>query len=311
MSLQMLSIRTVSWWIKPSIVPFFSGVLGGLGISLMLDRASAWLLPNIPSIPRILEDFWFILPLVYASVSAWRTRRRFPRCLISNTDILVELNVGDMFKMKGAFIVGSNTTFDSSMEDGTISKDSVQGKYTEQFATNMAQLDAALDQSLNLIEHTGSHEQKSFGRKKLYKRGTVCPVELNGRKAYFISIASLNNNRVAQSTLPELLDALPVMWDGLREQGGMEELLCPILGSGFSRISAPREQIVQHLIRSFVASSREGKLTEKLSIIISHSDITRSNIDVEALRKFLEHECTYTAVPTTQVDEGTAIDTAT
>ena len=309
----MPSFKTIYWWIRPSIGPFFSGIFYGLGIWLSLQRMLSWLIPDNILLLKILEQAWFIVPSATSLHAAWNSRQRFPSSLISDTDIIVELRVGDMFKREGAFIIGSTTTFDTSMEDHTISEKSIQGQFTLRFAHDVRELDTQLNESLAHvpIQSELPVTSKRFGKRNSYGRGTVCPVILNNRKAYFVSIASLNNNRVAQSTLDELLDALPIMWSQLRERGGMENLVCPILGSGFSRINTPKEKLVQHLIRSFVASSREGKLTEKLSIMIPGSDLNEGKIDLEALRKFLEHECTYQSVAGSHTLQGTPVDTTT
>ena len=309
----MASLRTAYWWIKPSIVPIFGGIFAGLGICLSLKRLLSWLFPDNILLLTILEQAWFVIPFVTSLTAAWNSRRRFPRSRISDTDIVVELRVGDMFKRKGAFIIGSNTTFDTSIEDRTISEDSIQGQFTRRFARDARELDTQLNESLadKTVKSKLAATDKKFGKRDHYQRGTVCPVTLKNRKAYFVAIASLNNNRVAQSTLDELLASLPIMWSELRESGGMEDLVCPILGSGYSRISTPKEKLVQHLIRSFVASSHEGKLTEKLSIMIPRSDVNEGKINLEVLRKFLEHECTFQSVSGSQTLQGIPVESIT
>lgn len=214
---------------------------------------------------------------------------------------MVEVRIGNVLKQVGAVIVGSNTTFDTSLEDGTISKSSVQGQFTEQYFDNVTELDQKLDQALKNVPSTATRttDDKPYGKAKEYELGTVAPIEFGVRKAYFVAIARLNSERVASSDANAFQDALPKIWNGLRSRGGMEELVCPVLGSGYSRLRLTRKELVQAIIRSFVVASQEGKLTEKLSIVVRPEDIKQGQLNLEDLRRFLECECLYAQAPRT------------
>ena len=103
----------------------------------------------------------------------------------------------------------------------------------------------------------------------------------------------MNMDRVASSDTNLLYDALPRIWNGIRNRGGMENLLCPVLGSGYSRLSLTRQELVYAIIKSFVVASQEGKLTEKLSVIVHPRDLKQGQLDLDELQRFLEYECVY------------------
>ena len=79
--------------------------------------------------------------------------------------------------------------------------------------------------------------------------GTVAPIEIDGKRAYFVAIASLNEHRVASVDRDSFLDALPQMWAEIRSRGGFEPLCCPVLGSGFSRLNSTREELIREIIK--------------------------------------------------------------
>ena len=253
-----------------------------------------------PEWTAFVKSCWWLVCSAALLLSAHRIySKRSVEARIGGTDVVVEIRIGNVLKQKGAVVVGSNTTFDTSLEDKIISRTSVQGQFTERYCPNVVELDHKLGQALKSIPSTNrTKTDKPYGKVKAYEFGTVAPIEISGRKAYFVVIARLNSDRAASSTVDEFLDALPNIWNGIRERGGMEPLACPILGSGYSRLNFTRSQLVQVIIRSFVVASLEGKLTEKLSIVIHPKDFTQNardpgqnDLNLEVLHRFLEYEC--------------------
>ena len=243
-----------------------------------------------------LKASWWLFCISGIIIGAVRARpKRFVEARIKNTDIVVEVRIGNIWTQKGAIIIGSNTTFDTNVTDGTISPSSVQGQFTQHYCENTVELDALLAESLRPITVTSSRsrDDKPYGNVDEYEFGTVAPIVANGRKAYFVAIAQMNSDRVASSDANALQDALPRIWNGIRNRGGMENLLSPVLGSGYSRLSLTRQELVQAIIRSFVVASQEGKLTEKLTIVVHPKDFKQGQFDLDELQRFLEHECVY------------------
>lgn len=287
-------LRQLSW--VRSVSEVLLQFLGGL---LIVIQITDYFSPN-PEWTAFVKSCWWLVCSAALLLAAHRIySKRSVEARIGGTDIEVEIRIGNVLNQKGAIVVGSNTTFDTSLEDQTISRTSVQGQFTERYCPNVAELDHKLAQALQAIPSTNrDRTDKPYGKVKEYEFGTVAPVEISGHKAYFVVIARLNSDRVASSTADEFLDALPNIWNGIRERGGMESLVCPILGSGYSRLNFTRSQLVKMIIRSFVVASSEGKLTEKLSLVIHPKDFTQNakdpgqnDLNLEALHRFLEYEC--------------------
>ena len=213
---------------------------------------------------------------------------------LRGTDIQIRIKIGDIFEEEGALIISTNTTFDTSMDDGTISPQSVQGQYTSKyFVARIKELDRLLDHALSSVNvlECRTEDEKAYGKRKVYPLGTVVPVYAGEQKAYFFAMAHFNAARRVQIDTKEFLDALPCLWNGIRYQSGIEDLLCPLLGAGYGGVNARRIELIGEIVRSFIAACREGKLADNLTIVVRPEDVKQGTIDVEEVGRLLEHEC--------------------
>ena len=264
-------------WLTIEIVEFFFSRQPWYGI---VEQMYPWMM--------------LVLPPGYGIWKAWPTKT--VRARVRGTDVQVEIRIGDIFthKHEGAVIIGSNTTFDTAMHDGTISRRSIQGQFTKRFfETRVEELDQKLSAILDTIE-TAQHlpkDEKPYGKRKAYRVGTVVPVEAGAQKAYFFAMGRLNANRAAQVDPEQFLDALPHLWNGIRDRGGMEDLLCPLLGGQFARLNRTRVTLLGEIVRSFIVASRDGKLCDNLIVVVSPQDATQGQIDMDVVARLLECEC--------------------
>ena len=282
---QLAAIRNLSAGV------LFSSLLQSFGVLWLVVEAGDFFLPWFGSIAR---DWWWAFPIMGTTVGLWRAWPRLSvKSRVSDTDASVEISVCDVLSLGGALVVGSNTTFDTSIEDGTISDASVQGQFTRRFVDSVDELDRQIAGSLGNTAFKNRTKDKPYGKHREYAIGTVASLSSSGKRAYMVAIASLNSYRVASTNREDVLDALPCLWEFVRNRGGLEPLCCPILGSGFSRVKTPREELIREIVKSFVAATRVGKFCEHLTIAISPEDFLRGHINLDALGRFLGHECTY------------------
>ena len=290
----------MSYYHRFSWARFRGAVLQTFGVLWLLVEIFDYFLHDHAWIATI-RSAWCLFVGTGLAVGAFRGRpKRDVEERIEGTDVVVQIRVGDILKCNGALIVGSNTTFDTSMDDHTIAADSVQGQFTDKyFRQNIVELDQKLDSALSSIPvgTTRTREDKPYGKLAEYQLGTVVPIQVGETKAYFVAMASLNAERGAGVDANAFQDALPRIWNGLRNRGGMEELLCPVLGAKYARLKLTRKELIQVIIRSFVAASREGKVTEKLTVVIRPGDIDKGHVSLDDLHRFLEYECVYAQVP--------------
>ena len=242
------------------------------------------------------SNYWWLFLMIGIIAGFFRA---WPRLSVSSfvagTDCSITIRVCDLFAVDNvAYVVSTNTTFDTAMDDGTIDVDSVQGQLTTRLYGSREQLDRDIVHSLEGVPFTEvTREEKPYGELQRYEIGTVASIQVERTRSYLVAIAAMNAHRVAQATRRDVQDALPCLWEYLRMRGGREKLCCPILGAGYSRVDATREALIHELIRSFIPAIKAGAFCEGLTIAISPQDFSEGRMELGRLDQFLQHECLY------------------
>lgn len=276
-----------------SLVRLGSALLQVFGVLWLLVQITAFFSTDLSN--HIKEGWWIFLliGLVCGFIRAW------PKKVVENrifgTDVDVKVRVCDIFSVDGAFVIGCNTTFDTTIEDNTISANSLQGQFTMRYCSSILELDEKIEAGLRGLKPLRERDKtdKPYGKTAEYDYGTVAPIEIANRKAYFVAIARLNKHRVARSDRKNFLDALGRLWAEIRSRGGFDPICCPILGSRYSRLNLTREELIREIIKSFVAATLEAKFSEKLTIVVHTNDHSSGLVDLEKIERFLENECVY------------------
>jgi len=278
-----------------SFFEFIKSLLQVFGILWLSVQITSFFFNKYGWADTIQSGWWlfFIVGIILGLYSAWPKLSVKERIL--GTDIDIGVRIGNIFSLPYALIIGSNTTFDTSMEENIISPKSVQGQFTKRYCSSINLLDKLIEDSLAAVPPKAIKDknEKPFGKLEEYELGTVAPIELNGKKVYFVAVAILNQHKVASVEREAFLDSLPKMWADIRYRGGFEPLCCPVLGSGFSRLNMTREELIKEIIKSFIVATSEAKFSERLVVIISPNDFSVGHIDLKRIKKFLEYECVY------------------
>lgn len=270
-------------------------ILESFGVLWLIIEPSSFF---FPSLGELVKPYWWLFLLIGAVLGVYRALpKSTASSRIQGTDSFIELRITDMFSVPAAFIIPCNRTFDTSLEDKIISPKSTQGQFTQLFFANSRdELDRQICISIDSTEGTTlDRNNKPYGNQIEFPIGTVAEVSSGGKIAYLVAISSLNEYKKAIASTEDILDALPEIWEFIRTRGEFVPLCCPILGSKFSRVKATREDLTREIIKSFVSACRAGHFCEKLTIAIAPSDFMAGRVNIETLRRFLEHECSYSA----------------
>lgn len=230
---------------------------------------------------------WFIVIVVLLS-KCFKKKYKYT---IKNKDIDITLVVGNIFKEKGAKIIPTNTTFDTKTEGEFISEKSIQGQFQKKYYKNN------LEDFNNLIASKlkGIPIEKVLIRKKSknkqYAIGTTIKVEQEGERFYFLAIADVNEYGKPNSNFENLKLSFAKAWEFISEQGHMEPIVMPVLGTGRTGVNVSRQDVIKEIIFSFVATTRENKISDELKICIHPKDI--KNIDFIELQEYLEYLCKF------------------
>jgi hypothetical protein len=288
--LKLMAEELISLKAIPTILEAFLAAFGSL-----------WLLVEIITyfsetsrIPELLSGSWYLFLLAgLLIVVVQHIPTLSYGCKLNNRDTYIELVIGDLFKYEGDLIIGSNTTFDTRISHDLISEKSIQGQFTKKYYGDGSKLDKEIITELQEITPEILSE-KRIGNNKKYPIGTV--VKLNpevGRTAYMVAIAHINEYGTARGTIEELMQALPCLWTFISRRGLKGKIVMPIIGSGFARLSVPREKIVHEILKSFVAACSESTFCDRLTIVINPYDIDNNEINMDELEKYLYHTCKY------------------
>lgn len=280
------SIATFSFW---RYALFSPAALGKLFATVGVLYLFMELLDFLGIYTHDLYSRYAIVPLLLFSAGyVVVTRRPITRVSykLPNKDYRIEVRIGDLFEGNADVIVSANTTFDTSMADGLIATDSVQGQVAVRFfGSNTAVIDGQLDQELADVPF--EERPDAPGKKREYPIGTVARVRADGRTFYFVAMARLNANGTASSTLREVEDALDVLWAYITEFGELKDLAIPLIGTGRGRIGFPRKKMVERIAQSFADGSKERIFSNRLTIAVQPQDAENFGVNLYEIRDYL------------------------
>jgi hypothetical protein len=230
-----------------------------------------------------------IIPIFLFAISyVVITRRPVTRVSykLPNKDYVVEVRIGDVFDGSNDVIVSTNTTFDTSMADGLIATDSLQGQVAIQFfQSNTDEIDHQLEREL--ANASAQQRDDAPGKKREYPIGTVARVRSHGRIFYFVAMSRLSANGTASSTLRDVEDALELLWKFIISHGELRGLSVPLMGTGRGRTGYPRKKMVERIAQSFADGSKERIFSNRLSIVVRPEDAENFGVNLYEIRDYL------------------------
>jgi len=289
------ALASRGYWRQLASIKFAKGVVA----ALLASFGALWLAVQVGSFfsdraAQFLKAQWIPFFVIGIAWALWNNRPRHRiSCRMHGRDVAICIRVGDMFDMTGVFVIPSNTSFDTDLNSGLISDKSVQGQFTKRFYDSVAHLDTDLTNALSSLtpERVDSTKQ---GKSQIYPVGTAVRVSTRGRTAFLVAIGMLNQYGVARATFDDVQNSLPRLWESIATQGTFEPILIPVIGSGFSRLTQTREEIIREIIQSFIAASASQRPTESLTIVMRPKDFYENEVDLTELTRYLQHVCQYT-----------------
>lgn len=282
-----------------------SAFLSAVGLFWLITEVSAFV---VEAWKGQLQSAWPYFLGASALYAIWRQRPVISRCeRLDGTDIWIEIRIADIFSVKAAYVISTNASFDSAVNDRLISRQSLQGVFTARYYDKPEHLDGDLDQALLNEVAIGDRPSKVGGKSQLFPVGTVAKVTPKGQTTYLLAISELNEHGVAESSFEAVKTALASLWNFVSSKGGYDPIAIPVLGTGHGRLSTPRSEVIKEIIRSFVAACSERKFASKLTVVISPKDYHDNGLDIYELGEFLQYACRYAEVAPRKRGSGTAI----
>lgn len=243
-----------------------------------------------------LQYHWRIFLLLGFLIALWQMRPMLSvTSKIDGRDISIEIRIGDAVHSDGSLVVPINSTFDTSIGDIFMTKNSVQGALVHhEYGGNTTHLDADIASALEKEKYQYQSLSTKVGKTKKYDIGTVITVKPKQRQYYLLATSVLNTECRSKGTVEDVRNSLASLWNYVSERGDKGHIVAPLIGTGRGRISTPRSEICKEIIRSFIAACAEGTFCDKLTIVIFYRDVGPNLISLQSLGSFLEHACTNT-----------------
>ena len=218
--------------------------------------------------------------------------RRHVKHRIEDTDVDIEIRIGNILHMDGAIVVSTNSTFDTASDAGLISDESLQGQFTKMYYDKEEYLDRDIDLELKGQQYE-EVSNRHTGKRRKYPIGTAVKLLVRDRVAYFVAIADMNEHGVASGSKEGLVEALGNLWYFIGERGELGRVLVPVLGTGRARIPVTRDVAIRWIIDSFIAACSERKICDEVTIVISEKDYFTHELDLDVLERYVQHKCVY------------------
>jgi hypothetical protein len=291
------------WEIIFSLKFYLKTISGKLILSILSSFGALWLIIEIgtyfleeasPIIVGI-KEHWLIFLFIGLFIAIILSKPKFTiGGRLNNRDISIEVTIGDLFKQKGALVISSNTTFDTHISKELISEKSIQGQFTKLFYYgNETQLDNDISLALQDIQ-SEILIGKRIGKNKKYPIGTTVRLNPRNQTVYMLAIANINEYGTASALYEDFKLALAYLWLFIGSRGLRENIVIPVVGTGFARLLQTREEIIREIIKSFIAACSESTFCDKLTIVIHPSDYEKHKINLDELEKYIIHLCKYT-----------------
>ncbi len=181
------------------------------------------------------------------------------------------------FSIDVATMISTNTVFEADVAGGKIATNSLQGQFTARyFPGNQTELIKQISKSLKKTNLTAP-----------YPMGTTIPIFTHGKTFYFTAMAKIGDGGNASTTITDIKNTLNGLWEYVRENGELQELVVPIIGTGRGRIKLSRKKMIALIAESFVKASEERKFTDKLIITTRPEDSNNFEINLYDIKDHL------------------------
>ena len=87
--------------------------------------------------------------------------------------------------------------------------------------------------------------------------------------------------------------SLEKLWKYIKENGHVESIAIPLLGTGRMGLTNVREEVIKEIIKSFIKGNKDKKIATELIICVRAKDIREFNIDMIKLEKRISYICDF------------------
>lgn len=188
---------------------------------------------------------------------------------IDGSEIIIK--PGDIFSFpKDVFkTIAFNEYFDTEVDNGIISKKTLNGKYLEKYHVDTTYLDENIEKDSRLKkEILETNVSRPLGGKKTrYSLGTV----YIDKDFFLVAFSKFDEKNQAHLELREYASCLIKFWNEINSLYGQYEVVVPLLGSGITRkkdFTATDQQLLEVMLWTFQISKVKFEEPSKVTIVL-------------------------------------------
>ncbi len=199
---------------------------------------------------------------------------------LRNKDNFIEVKVGDAFINEGSLIIPINDEFDVSLDGNVKKANSLQNKLIKDFYSDKE-------------EHLATDIADKIKLGIKHDIGTTLEVEQNGKVFYLLVNSRKKENSRVESTVDDFLLSLSKLWEFIALESGRNNVITiPLISTNHGRIANFNRTIaIREIIYSYIDSSKQLNIADKLIISIHPSDMEKGNIDLDGIDEYLRYSC--------------------
>ena len=207
--------------------------------------------------------------------------------VIANSNTVIEVLFGDLFKLAGIRAVAVNEFFDSKIGK-PVSDKSLHGILLQKcFGGHPEPFDKQIVEELKNVE--SREVPKKDGKTKSYPIGSTALIAVNSDLYLVFALAKTDPDTCkAYSDVTMMWDALHELWQRARIESGGHELNLPLVGSGLSGLGLPTRDLLNLIILSAITETKSKEITRIIRIVL-HRD-RFENLDLRDVQKHWEEK---------------------
>ncbi len=254
--------------------------------------------------PVLNNLFFYIAAAVIVALIAQRSFSSYSR-KIANTDVTINLRVGDIFANDGGIVIPSNNLFahDEKIVGGKsiqhqLSDKCTSGEYTCD-KTVQEQIKAALDtqefKNAVLPDEPKVLCGESFN---VYPYGMLVPVTVRKKKKekhfYLLSMSEIKSEGKPYVNNKHLMLSIDNMWKYIQENRLTDNsLVVPVMGTGAANMTEkPKHIIAKYIIKTFADNASQLGI-KNFVLTIYPDDYLNDEIDMDELRTYVDYVCRF------------------
>lgn len=221
-----------------------------------------------------------IILLLCGGYGLYQIKRKKKIELQLGPQFIVTIKEGDLLSCEGVIVIPVNEYFDTIVDDVIIAKNTVHGKFINQFFSDrINELDQKIEDSLNDVNFLTKNNRKNGGKTKKYPLGTCAKIR-DGKNCYILlAMTHFDEEDHAYIDTHEFKDVIYELSNYINKHANSRPVYMPLMGTGQSGIKKPAQRILLFIL-TCLEFMNSNALPKGLNIIIYSGTMKKINLNL-------------------------------